>query len=126
MQHILIGHCDVTKRAYLRKFNGTAKERDEYIKSNGQVQIIPADLKEKNVNAISFVDGKYVYDQELDAEMTTSAARHRRKNKILDIADRDEQLQMIFDAFAYLQLNGIDIPQEMSSFIGKRNAVPHE
>lgn len=46
-----------------------------------------------------------------------------RRQKILKIADIHEQQQMIFDCLAKMQMDGIDISTEVSSFIGKRNAI---
>jgi len=46
-----------------------------------------------------------------------------KRVKILQIADHDKQLQMIFDCLAKLQLNGVDISTEVSSFLGKRSQV---
>jgi len=51
------------------------------------------------------------------------AKKHRKRKKILEIADHDKQFQMIFDCLAKLQLNGVDISTEVSSFLGKRSQV---
>ncbi len=51
--------------------------------------------------------------------------KYRKRKKILEIADANEQLQMIMDNFAHLQMQvaGLTNSKEVNSFIAKRNAI---
>jgi len=89
-------------------FEGTAKKYERFMANNEHLNgcdVSPAD-----------------YSTAVAAGVEEQRSQDKRK-AILKIADHDKQLQMIFDCLAKLQLNGIDISTEVSSFLGKRSQV---
>ena len=81
----------------------------------------PAELKDVPTDAIGWEDGEPV---NLDTdEQKRDRIKALRRALILKEMPMHEQLEMIMDTFAYLQLNGVDIPADVSSFNGKRNSI---
>lgn len=96
-------------------FSSEVPRVDEWIQSNPHLDEV---VKDSDLSAAERT--RY---EEYEVAQSERKRKQGKRDRILKIADRDTQLQMIFDCLAKLQLNGIDISTEVSSFLGKRAQV---
>lgn len=123
-EQIYLGHCPDTNTVYARRLRyKTEKEKTEYEKENPELTTMPDSLKDKDLKGIVFKKGKYSYSGDILEEKEFKANRdNRRRAYDSDMPIRD-QLDAIWETFNYLRLNGIDIPPQADSMLGKRQAI---
>jgi len=104
----------MTKRYF--EYNGVVIEAKIY----GTVKAFEAD--NPHLTLIKETDLTEVQKEKL-IEEGKRKKREKKRKQILEIADRDKQLQMIFDCLEEMETEGIAISSEVSSFIDERNAI---
>jgi len=86
-------------------FEGTVKEHKKFITKNGH--LVGSECTKEEYNASYSEEGK-------------REKRYKKRKKILQIANHDEQFKILFNAFEYMKANGVDVTQEVSDFLDKR------